>query len=86
MAHGELIFFVPTSDKGAGGGKGLGPSVGDPNPTTKVDAPTKDADNHGAGVRTTDWRLYPRIDWNLELEIPINLGARAPNQRPQPIP
>ncbi|OWM74328.1 hypothetical protein CDL15_Pgr013233 [Punica granatum] len=66
-------------------GKGLRPPVGDPDPTTKVADIHKGYHKHrgwGRGRRLVD--PNPRIDWNLEFEIPIDSEAGAANLRPDP--
>ncbi|PKI73926.1 hypothetical protein CRG98_005690 [Punica granatum] len=57
-------------------------------PTTPLrsHAPTEDVDDHGGGVGVTNWQPHPRIYPDLELEISVDLEARATNRRPSTPP
>ncbi|PKI44083.1 hypothetical protein CRG98_035520 [Punica granatum] len=67
-------------------GKDQGSQSTTPTPPPRSYAPTEDAGDHGGKVGAADWLPRPRINQDLELEIPVVSGARATNRRPRPLP
>ncbi|PKI48672.1 hypothetical protein CRG98_030932 [Punica granatum] len=60
--------------------RGLGPPIGDLDPTLEVFGVLYECGNLDGVVRIGC--PHPQIDWDLKLEISIDLRARATNRRP----